>query len=192
MQLTLLSYTAGTRTLSTHIYKPSSYPFDLIAPITVIWRPICFLPTETNVDDSESSEQEQPKDSAKPAEGKRNKRKRKRKEKPSIPSGNIDGSSRIVWIRCHPSVFTDVYNTLQFCASATLDASRKVSKDVELELADLRGQAIAFDIMGPKSSQVLKGALSPTGLEDRPEFKKVPFFDPCVKTHHLLVLVIFD
>jgi len=34
-------------------------------------------------------------------------------------------------------------------------------------MADLRGYVNTFDIMGPKSSQVLKGALRLVGGEDR-------------------------
>ncbi|KAF9230624.1 FAT domain-containing protein [Melanogaster broomeanus] len=55
-------------------------------------------------------------------------------------------------------------------------ASESKAKDpeahAEIEIADLRGSINAFEVMGPKSSQVIKGALSPAGGEDRVDFKK--------------------
>ncbi|KAL4079379.1 hypothetical protein J3A83DRAFT_4368144 [Scleroderma citrinum] len=40
-------------------------------------------------------------------------------------------------------------------------------------MGDFKGSINAFGIMGPKSSQVINGTLSPVGSEDRGEFKKV-------------------
>jgi ribonuclease P/MRP protein subunit POP1 len=46
----------------------------------------------------------------------------------------------------------------------------------KVEIADLRGSVNTFEIMGTKASQVIKGALSSVGDDDRQEFKKVLSF----------------
>jgi len=73
-------------------------------------------------------------------------------------------------------VFDDVFAALQESASLVLEAEKQRHKDVfaEVEMADLRGSVNVFEIMGPKASQVIKGALSPVADEDRQEFKTVP------------------
>ncbi|KAF9233375.1 ribonucleases P/MRP protein subunit POP1-domain-containing protein [Melanogaster broomeanus] len=81
---------------------------------------------------------------------------------------------RIIWVRAHPAVFEDVFEALRLSVSHTLQESKEKDPEAhaEIEIADLRGSINAFEIMGPKSSQVIKGALSPAGGEDRVDFKK--------------------
>lgn len=109
-----------------------------------------------------------------PSEGP-SKRKRKGKEKQSADT-TPPNSARTVWVRSHPAVFNDVFKVLQNSASLALAAEKEQHKDVyaEVEIADLRDSVNVFEIMGPKASQVIKGALSPVADEDREEFKKVP------------------
>jgi ribonuclease P/MRP protein subunit POP1 len=176
-------FLTGTRVLDTHIYKPGSYPFDLIAPITIMWKP-----SQPNADKSSSKDLE-------PTEEQRNtknttskKKKRQNKGKGKVSTQNIQQSSdqapsldidpRIVWVRSHPAVFDEVFSALQMSASSTLETIKRSSStaevpSVEVEIADLREQINVFEIMGPKSSQVLKGALTPVGEDKREEFKKV-------------------
>lgn len=151
---------SGARVLETNLYRPRSYPFDLIAPVTIMWRPLAvgntLAPTNTS-----------------PAEGSS---KRKRKRKSNVPANTAQQSpTRVVWVRSHPAVFDDIFAALQGSASLVLEAEKQRHKDMyaEVEIADLRGSVNAFEIMGPKASQVIKGALSSVVDDDRQEFKKV-------------------
>ena len=83
--------------------------------------------------------------------------------------------TRTIWLRFHPSVQLEVFNTLKQAASQTLAEynTNYGSHQVTLEIADLKRHVNVFEIMGPKSSQVIKGALSPVASEDREEFLKV-------------------
>ncbi|KAG0698380.1 ribonucleases P/MRP protein subunit POP1-domain-containing protein [Suillus ampliporus] len=147
---------SGARVLETDLYKQGSYPFDLIAPVTIMWRPLPAGNTSAST-------------KAPSAEGS-SKRKRKGKDKQNIPAN----AGRAIWVRSHPAVFDDVFEALQKSASLVLEAEKQRHKDVyvEVEIADLRGSVNVFEIMGPKASQVIKGALSPVGDDDRQEFKK--------------------
>lgn len=171
-------FTTGVRTLETHIYKLTSYPFDLIAPITVIWRPTTPLPVVIGeVDSALDVSQPDPAESSEPG-SQTKQRKRPRKKKQDQNDSSTDGTSSTIWIRCHPAVFDEVFATLQSSASHTLEAAQKAAagkefKDIDVEIADLRGQINVFEIMGPKSSQVIKGTLRPVGQDQREEFKKV-------------------
>jgi ribonuclease P/MRP protein subunit POP1 len=97
---------------------------------------------------------------------------------PTTAAPSSDPDIRTVWIRSHPAVFDEVFSALQTSASVTLEAIKQSSSDVEspsteVEIADLREHVNVFEIMGPKSNQVLKGALTPVGEDTRGEFKKV-------------------
>ncbi|KAG2343311.1 POP1-domain-containing protein [Suillus weaverae] len=150
---------SGARVLETDLYKPRSYPFDLIAPVTIMWRPLPVGNTSalTNVSPAEGSS------------------KRKRKGKNNVLTDTTQQSpERAVWVRTHPAVFDDIFAALQGSTSLVLEAEKQRHKDVhaEVEIADLRGSINAFEIMGPKASQVIKGALSSVVDDNRQEFKK--------------------
>lgn len=165
--------------LDTHIHKPGSYPFDLIAPITVMWKPL--QPPVSN--DSDLTEnQSAPQGTTSSLKKGKNKGKGKAKATKANPSSALTPpvapSARIVWIRAHPAVFDEVFSTFQASASSILETLKRPSDPVEsqsteIEIADLRETINVFEIMGPKSNQVLKGALSPVGEDKREEFKKV-------------------
>ena len=127
-----------------------------------------------------------------PANGSKRKKKNKGKgkgketEQVQIPEADVNtlafppdmDVSRTVWIRIHPAAFDDSLAALQTASSLALrtikrDLKLQTDKVFEVEIADLRGQLNAFEIMGPKSSQVIKGALVPIGDDQREEFKKV-------------------
>jgi ribonuclease P/MRP protein subunit POP1 len=171
MSFNLDRYLDGSRVMETHIYKPGSYPFDLIAPITIMWKPTCLSsdpPTDSGPQDMDVVSQP----SGGPSTSSR-KRKRKSQNKEKEPHPDLD-TLRTVWILSHPVVFKDIFQALETATSLTLDeVSKRGEKKVEIELADLRGQVNVFEIMGPKSSQVIKGAMSPVGEDKREAFKKV-------------------
>ncbi|KAF7365276.1 Ribonucleases P/MRP protein subunit POP1 [Mycena venus] len=167
-------YLPGARTIDTHIYEPGQYPFGLIGPATIFWRPIS-VPSKAQPQDGEGT-------SAQPtAEGsqsqKRGKGKGKAKEPPS-KSSDPDAGQRTVWIRSHPAISEKVFAVLRTSASSVLDAARKAAPqgtqidEIGIELEDLSGQINAFEIMGPKSNQVLKGAVSPVSHDSREDFNK--------------------
>lgn len=80
---------------------------------------------------------------------------------------------RTLWLRIHPVIFGDVTRELQKATSQVLDRPRSSVEEIAVEIADLRGQVNTLEIMGPKSTQVLRGALTPIDKDDREEFKKV-------------------
>jgi ribonuclease P/MRP protein subunit POP1 len=88
-----------------------------------------------------------------------------------------DDETRTVWIRCHPAIFSTVHSTLKQAVSSTLDALKKYPKysqnSYAVEVIDLRDSINVFEITGPKSSQVIYGALTPTIANHTGEFKKV-------------------
>lgn len=174
-------YLTGARVLNTHIYKPGSYPFDLIAPITVMWRP---SPPVTN--DSVPPKEPGLAAASQPAQGtaSTSKPKRKGKEKEQVaessPPSAAD-SPRTVWIFSHPGPYIDVFAALGTSASLAIDAQRQSNASVpetntvEVEIADLREHVNVFEIMGPRANQIIKGALTPVVDDEREEFKKVRF-----------------
>lgn len=87
------------------------------------------------------------------------------------------GSQRTLWIWVHPSVFDEVFAELRLCISLTLETLKKASPSAEnivnVEIADLRQHLNVFEIMGPKASQVIRGALKPVFEDGRDDFKKV-------------------
>ncbi|KIK93095.1 hypothetical protein PAXRUDRAFT_829342 [Paxillus rubicundulus Ve08.2h10] len=152
----------GGRACETHVYKHDSYPFDLLGPITIICQPVS--------SESESSPASDP--PVPHAKGK-GKGKEKKPQTDNHSSGTKN-RTRVIWVRTHPAVFEDVFEALKTSASYALHKSKEKDPKAhaEIEIADLRGSVNAFEIMGPMSSQVIKGALSPVGSEDRGDFKK--------------------
>ncbi|KAH8104719.1 POP1-domain-containing protein [Cristinia sonorae] len=149
-------FLTGARACDTHIYKPGAYPFGLIAPVTVIWQ------------SSKDTMHEEP--------GPRTVHKAKHPKHPNEDNLQVKSTPiRSVWVRVHPSIFTEVYIALQTAASYALDAAKAAngadSKVVlSVEIADLRERLNVFEIMGAKSSQVLKGALKPLFEKGRKDF----------------------
>ncbi|KAK0504008.1 POP1-domain-containing protein [Armillaria luteobubalina] len=161
-------YVLGARTLSTHMYQPTLYPHGLIAPITIMWRPFTSSKPEAAEEPEEISTE--------PSQAKR-KRKGKGKEKVTKDIDILPNEEmiRVVWIRSHPVTHDEVFTALQTAASSVLDEiNKELASDqvVDVEIADLRGKVNVFEIMGPKSSQVLKGALQPIASDDRASFEE--------------------
>ncbi|KAG9045755.1 hypothetical protein FS837_005712 [Tulasnella sp. UAMH 9824] len=68
-------------------------------------------------------------------------------------------ATRVVWLHVHPSVFLEVHRTVRTAASDVSDTSHQVS---QIEITDLRDSINAYEIVGPRASQVLTGALKAT------------------------------
>ncbi|KAF8120269.1 ribonucleases P/MRP protein subunit POP1-domain-containing protein [Boletus edulis] len=160
-------YMTDGRACEARVYKHASYPLALLGPITIIWQPL-------SPENNPSQTQEPPAQSEKrKGKGKgKGKGKEKQTDDSKLPESN-DGP-RVIWVRCHPAIFEDVFESVRTSASYVLEQSKKKDpqKHAEIEIADLRGCINAFEIMGPKSSQVIKGALSPVGNDDRKDVKK--------------------
>ncbi|KZO93565.1 POP1-domain-containing protein, partial [Calocera viscosa TUFC12733] len=89
---------------------------------------------------------------------------------------------RTLWLRIHPAIFPPFLLSLQSACSAVLEQHRLSSppgtahtkaEEETLEIQDLRGEVLAFDLMGPRSTQVLRGALGLVKGEERGEVKEV-------------------
>ncbi|TFY75477.1 hypothetical protein EWM64_g8533 [Hericium alpestre] len=162
-------FIGGVRACETVLYRPQSYPFGFIGPVTVIWRtlPVPLPPAIANTAPQQKS-----------GKSKR-RRSNKGKEKAAEPVTAEPATAEIartVWIRCHPSMFKDAFVALKAATSLTLEAFKKsteyADKKYDVEIANLNDSVNVFEIMGPKSSQIIKGALSPVDPASRPEFKK--------------------
>ncbi|KAI0352614.1 POP1-domain-containing protein [Trametes cingulata] len=150
-------YLTGARVLETYLYRYAAYPHHLIAPATVLWR--ADAPTSGDIGNSV-------------APGNQGKNKDKGKEKASEHAlSEPQQRKRVVWIRIHPAVTAEVHGTLRLAASSVLDSAKQGGRLAEVEMADLREQFNVFEIMGPKASQVIKGALKPVD-DKREDFKK--------------------
>ncbi|KAG8931892.1 hypothetical protein FRC02_001977 [Tulasnella sp. 418] len=116
-------YINGARICETYAYGAGTFPFQLISPITVMWKPL-----------GESGEEN-------------------------------ETNERVVWVRVHPASFQLVHEQLRKAISAALQAlqsqegSEPSAKRETIEIADLRNDINAFEIIGPRSNQVLAGAL---------------------------------
>jgi ribonuclease P/MRP protein subunit POP1 len=83
--------------------------------------------------------------------------------------------ARSVWLRFHPCIHNDILDTLKEAASKILTeykAKNPATNELKLEIIDRRYQFNIFEIMGPKSSQVLRGVLRPVMPDKRDDFLK--------------------
>ncbi|PFH53963.1 hypothetical protein AMATHDRAFT_136328 [Amanita thiersii Skay4041] len=122
-------YTTGSRSLETHVYKTGCYPFDLLVPATILWRPL---------------------------------------------DGDAQDNTRSVWLIFHPAAYEEVFSTIQESAVIAVEAARRRKSDggFDIEIIDLRSHVNIFELMGPKSNQVLKGVLKPISQDNRSSFRQ--------------------
>lgn len=66
-----------------------------------------------------------------------------------------------------------VLSALSASISQVLDTLRQKGSIVDVELANITGDVGIFEIMGPKSNQVLRGALSPVMAGMCDDFQRV-------------------
>ncbi|XP_006462723.1 hypothetical protein AGABI2DRAFT_207298 [Agaricus bisporus var. bisporus H97] len=145
-------WVVGSRAFNTHLHKCDFYPFGCLGPATIIWRP--------------SNTQNQ--GLLRPGPLQKN-------NEPStdcVATTPNNKTTRYLWLRVHPAIFEDVTAELKKAVSRALDRPKPSLEEFEVEIADLRGQVNAFEIMGPKSNQVLRGALDPISKDDRNVFKQ--------------------
>ncbi|KAI0688915.1 POP1-domain-containing protein [Earliella scabrosa] len=144
-------FLTGARAMDTYIYDYNKYPYKLIGPAMILWHAYA----------SDSDPMPNP---AKTSKG-------KGKDKATVSSDESKQRTRVVWVRVHPSVTEQAHEALRVSASFALDSAKQTGRVAEVEIADLREHLNVFEIMGPKSSQVIKGALRPVD-DNRADFKK--------------------
>jgi len=108
----------------------------------------------------------------------------------SLPESPND-ETRTIWIRCHPAIFSTILSTLKDAVSLSLDALKRSpghsQNSYSVEVIDLRDSINVFEITGPKSSQVIHGALTPTIANHTGEFKKVKHIELSPQSNYLSV-----
>ncbi|KAI0755130.1 POP1-domain-containing protein [Daedaleopsis nitida] len=144
-------FVTGARAMETYIYDYNKYPYNLIGPATILWQ-ASFTEGQSSTTQKGSG-------------------KGKGREKANPPPNDAQKRTLIVWVRVHPSVTEQAHEALRISASFALDAAKKAERIVEVEIADLREHFNMFEIMGPKSTQIIKGALRPVDYK-REEVKK--------------------
>jgi ribonuclease P/MRP protein subunit POP1 len=139
-------YVDGSRICDLHLYEDGCYPYNLIGPASVLWKPIEISDT--------------------------------------IDSPRV--TDRTLWIRCHPAMFTQAHAAIRKANSSLLQQEKtytasasnlKAPEKQNIAIADLRGDFNAFEIMGPRSSQVVAGILRLTkecGSETKSFWKTMP------------------
>lgn len=89
---------------------------------------------------------------------------------------------RTLWLRVHPGAYDAASSTLTRAAMRVLAAAKEAGEPAaEIEVADLRGHVNAFELTGPKSSQVIHGVMRLVSEDERKEVKEV-----CATSHHLI------
>lgn len=145
-------YLNGSRVYQTHVYTPGAFPLGLIGPMTILWRPSAKDSGAQSTAGTQVSTQ-------------------------FSTSTSTSSTKRFAWLRFHPSIYLDVMEALKTAASRTMSAYQSQNPDGQpqsLDIVDLKGRLNVFEIMGPKSSQVIKGALSPISSD-----KRQPFLEVC-------------
>lgn len=67
---------------------------------------------------------------------------------------NKNDTARRLWLRVHPSIFSEVWDALKLAASQSGPSSSNW-KD-PLQIRDLRGEIDSLEIIGPKSGKTLR------------------------------------
>lgn len=119
----------------------------------------------------------------------------KEKSQGQVSEKDMKGDStmeiiRTAWLRIHPVASEKASQVLTNAVMAVLESEKQHGRpSVSIEIADLRGQFNSFDLMGPKSSQAIWGALAPTKQHNFDTKKHVSFsFYPRIKSTNQVVL----
>jgi len=90
---------------------------------------------------------------------------------------------RTLWLRIHPGAYDIASSALTRAAMRVLAAAKESGEPAaEIEIADLRGHTNAFELTGPKSSQVIHGVMKLVSEDKRKEVKEV-----CTTSCHLII-----
>lgn len=124
------------------LHRYREWPAGMIGPAEILWRP--------------------------QATGTTSDRKGKRKQ---VGNPVDDASKRYLWISIHPSIFDETYKTLVKAISSYYQRpdARSADRGVGVEMKDLRGTMNSFEIMGPRSVQILEGILDPCRSDPVPK-----------------------
>ena len=125
------------------------YPFGLVGPVEVFWRST----------------------SGKEATGVSGEGNVKGKRKEAQQEASVAHAT--AWLRCHPLIYSDILACMRQTIKACVFAAQSKKESVEIELADLRDQFNIFELVGPKSSQVIHGALTLMKDDKREELTQV-------------------
>jgi ribonuclease P/MRP protein subunit POP1 len=166
------SYIAGGRACYTSLFDDTAYPLGFIAPIQLIWKPISKPQTSPAV--------ENPADSDKNG---------KNKILPSKEVKPTEDMQRTLWLRIHPGAYDTASSALTRSAMRVLAAAKVAGEPAaEIEIADLRGHANAFELTGPKSSQVIHGVMKPVSEDKRKEIREVcAAYRRLIQNSHLML-----
>lgn len=186
--LTMLGrFVVGARACETHFYKRGAYPLDLLAPVTIYWQPISTPSAQTPTTSGANSDTIN--DVSNPPKGRTRKGKGKEKAKVTDTTSSGVAPTRVLWLKVHPAVFHEVYVELRDAISFALEMVKKSAQpgepETRVEMADLREKLNVFEIMGPKASQVIRGAFKPVLEDKRDELRKV-----CSRFTIVLILIV--
>lgn len=89
---------------------------------------------------------------------------------------------RSLWLRIHPGAYDAASSTLTRAAMRVLATAKEAGEPAaEIEIADLRGHVNAFELTGPKSSQVIHGVMKLVSEDKRKDVKEV-----CATSRYLI------
>lgn len=182
-------YINGSRVLSTFAYSDSAYPYQALGPVTVLWK--SYMPHDDKVEPPEpgtvkrggaanarrriANKENKARKATEAGTATQAQSKAKAKADTTVkPHEPTESNIRVCWVRAHPASFDMLFDTIRQAAGRVLKARRVEGKEHEqIQIADLREKVLAFELMGPKSTQVLRGALDPVRNEERAEFRQV-------------------
>jgi ribonuclease P/MRP protein subunit POP1 len=184
-------YINGSRMLSTYAFADSAYPYRALGLITVLWKP--YTPADDKVERvppvpgavkrggaaNASRRIANANDKARKAnevQASSDQSTGKGKGKADValkPTEPTETSVRTCWVRAHPACFELVFDAIREASGHVLEARKaKGNENEEMQIADLREKVLAFELLGPKSTQVLRGALDPVRTEQRAELRQ--------------------
>lgn len=120
-------YESGARVAQATLYHDKVFPYGLIGPVEIIWRP-----AEDHL------------------------------------------AERTIWIRVHPSTHAETVGLLEsLLASPTsqpgVASTSTAAQEPSIRMTDLRDQIDSFEIMGPKSTRILRRILRLSKTEGKEE-----------------------
>ncbi|KAG8816139.1 hypothetical protein FRC17_000417 [Serendipita sp. 399] len=138
-------FTNGSRVCHTEMYEDAAYPLGFISPVQVIWEP-----------------RNTPSKQANPIVSSKKGKKSAMPRNQNKADGQLTKDDvRHVWLRLHPVSYDKASRALTNAVMSVLELERIAGNpSVAVEIADLRGHFCSFDLVGPKSSQVIHGALN--------------------------------
>lgn len=137
-------YETGGRLAEVTLHRYREWPAGMIGPAEILWRP---RPPSTTSD-----------------------RKGKRKQVGNPVEDDV-GQQKHLWIRIHPAIFDETYQNLVKAITSYYQRpeARALDRGSGIEMKDVRGSMNSFEIMGPRSIQILQGILDVCRSEVAPK-----------------------